>query len=97
MSLPQIHGCSDIVVSADEMRIMDCSVYSVRASAVVEEEGTGVQMTATESTSITRSAVSFKSLYKDEFMKPNLPYSVKVSPGHSSFRTQCCDAHHHYV
>nr|AYV97196.1 alpha-2 macroglobulin [Portunus trituberculatus] len=73
-----IHGCSDIVVSADEMRIMDCNVYSVRASALIEEEGTGVQMTASHSTSITRSAVTFKSLYKDEFMKPNLPYSVKL-------------------
>lgn len=73
-----IHGCSDIVLSADEMLIMDCSVYSLRASALVEEEGTGVQMTASHSISITRTAVTFKKLYKDEFMKPNLPYSVKL-------------------
>ncbi|XP_063849335.1 alpha-2-macroglobulin-like [Scylla paramamosain] len=73
-----IHGCRDIMVPADELRIMDCNVYSVRASALVEEEGTGLQMTESQSTSITRSAVNFKTLYKDEFMKPNLPYSVKL-------------------
>lgn len=94
MSVFQIHGCSDVVVSANEMRIMDCNVYSVRANALVEEEGTGVLMTASSSTSITRTAVSFKSVYKDDFMKPNLPYRVKVSPGHRSSPTKYRDPHH---
>lgn len=76
--LLQINGCADVEVSADEMLIVDCNVYSLSTSAVVEEEGTGIQLSDSKSTSITRSAVSFKTLYKDEFMKPNLPYSLKV-------------------
>lgn len=60
------------------MQVIDCHVYSLSASAAVEEAGTGVQLSANSLLSITRSAVNFKPLYKDEFMKPNLPFTIKV-------------------
>lgn len=74
----QIDGCIDLAVTSEEMQVIDCSVYSLDASATVEEAGTGVQLGGKQLVSITRSAVNFKSLYKDEFMKPNLPFTIKV-------------------
>ena len=57
---------------------MDCYVYSLTASALVEEEGTGVQGSDRKTTSITRNAIKFTKIYKDQFMKPNIPYNIEV-------------------
>nr|XP_053631516.1 A.superbus venom factor 1-like [Cherax quadricarinatus] len=60
------------------MKVIDCNVYSLKASVIVTEEGTDVEMKREASVSITRNAVSFKTIYADEYMKPNLPYTLKV-------------------
>nr|AEC50080.1 alpha-2-macroglobulin [Pacifastacus leniusculus] len=73
-----ISGCREVELTAAEMKIIDCNVYSLKASAIVTEEGTGVEITSAASVSITRNAVSFKTIYEDAYMKPNLPYSLKV-------------------
>ncbi|XP_050717837.1 pregnancy zone protein-like isoform X3 [Eriocheir sinensis] len=73
-----IDGCIDLAVTSEEMQVIDCSVYSLEASATVDEAGTGVQLGGKQLLSITRSVVNFKPIYKDEFMKPNLPFTVKL-------------------
>ncbi|XP_069170675.1 alpha-1-inhibitor 3 isoform X3 [Procambarus clarkii] len=73
-----ISGCKEVEVQASELRIIDCDVYSLKASAIVTEEGTGVEIKKDASVSITRNAVTFKTIYEDAYMKPNLPYSLKV-------------------
>ncbi|XP_047480379.1 alpha-1-inhibitor 3-like [Penaeus chinensis] len=73
-----ITGCKDFEITAEEMRITDCNVYNLRASAVVEEEGTGVTFSATTSANVMRTAVNFETVYADNYKKPNLPYTVKV-------------------
>lgn len=76
----QITGCKDVEYTAAEMKIVDCNVYNLRASAIFTEEGTDVkEILDTKSVSITRDAVKFKTLYEDAYMKPNLPYTLKVS------------------
>lgn len=69
--------------------MIDCSVYSLESSATVEEAGTGVQLGGKGRVSITRNVITFKPLYKDEFMKPNLPFTVKV-PRCLSFLSVFC-------
>ncbi|XP_050717838.1 alpha-2-macroglobulin-like isoform X1 [Eriocheir sinensis] len=73
-----IDGCINFAVTSEEMQVIDCSVYNLEASATVEEAGTGVQLGGKQLVSITRSVVTFKPLYTDEFMKPNLPFTVKL-------------------
>lgn len=63
------------------MRITDCNVYNLRASAVVEEEGTGVTFSAGSSVNVMRTAVNFETVYVDNYKKPNLPYTLKVKRG----------------
>lgn len=76
--MQQITGCKDFEVTAEEMRITDCNVYNLRASATVEEEGTGVTMNAGTSANVVRTAVRFEAIYEDNYKKPNLPYTLKV-------------------
>ncbi|KAK8754666.1 hypothetical protein OTU49_017522, partial [Cherax quadricarinatus] len=71
-------GCREVKFTAQEMKVIDCNVYSLQASVIVTEEGTDVEMKREASVSITRNAVSFKTIYEDEYMKPNLPYTLKV-------------------
>ncbi|XP_042884512.1 alpha-1-inhibitor 3-like isoform X2 [Penaeus japonicus] len=73
-----ITGCKDFEVTAEEMRITDCNVYNLRASATVEEEGTGVTMNAGSSANVVRTAVRFEAIYEDNYKKPNLPYTLKI-------------------
>nr|XP_053627786.1 murinoglobulin-2-like [Cherax quadricarinatus] len=71
-------GCREVKLTAQEMKVIGCNVYSLQASVIVTEEGTDVEMKREASVSITRNAVSFKTIYEDEYMKPNLPYTLKV-------------------
>lgn len=73
-----ITGCKDFEITAEEMRITDCNVYNLRASAMVEEDGTGVVLGAGTSASVLRTAVTFETVYEDNYKKPNLPYTLKV-------------------
>nr|XP_045625235.1 murinoglobulin-2-like isoform X1 [Procambarus clarkii] len=73
-----ISGCREVELTSAQMKIIDCNVYSLKASAVVTEEGTGVEITHDASVSISRTAIKFKTIYKDTYMKPNLPYTLKV-------------------
>ncbi|XP_071524048.1 murinoglobulin-2-like isoform X2 [Panulirus ornatus] len=81
-----ISGCRDMELTSAEMKIIDCDVYQIAANAIVTEEGTGVQMRTYSRITITRSAVAFKTLYTDSYVKPNLPFTLKlraVLPDHS--------------
>lgn len=71
-------GCHDFEVTANELRIMDCSVYNVRATATVEEEGTGVTFNASAYESVRRTAVTLRVVREDAYKKPNLPYVLRV-------------------
>ncbi|XP_071524396.1 alpha-1-inhibitor 3-like [Panulirus ornatus] len=73
-----IFGCADVKLTAAEMQVIDCNVYSLTANAIVAEEGTGVELKADGRISITRNPITFKTLYEDRFMKPNLPFSLKL-------------------
>ncbi|XP_063596598.1 alpha-1-inhibitor 3-like [Penaeus indicus] len=73
-----IAGCKDISVAAKELRIIDCRVFRLSATAVVEEDGTGVRLNDTASASISRTAVNFVTVYEDNYKKPNLPFTLKV-------------------
>ncbi|XP_069170709.1 murinoglobulin-1-like [Procambarus clarkii] len=59
-----ISGCKEVEVQASELRIIDCDVYGLKASAIVTEEGTGVEIKKDASVSITRKAVTFKTIYE---------------------------------
>ncbi|KAK4316722.1 hypothetical protein Pmani_012130 [Petrolisthes manimaculis] len=73
-----ISGCTDVEETAAKLQIVDCNVYSLKVNAVVTEEGTGVEAMASTTTSIQRRLITFKTLYKDQYMKPNLPFTLKV-------------------
>ncbi|KAK3876687.1 hypothetical protein Pcinc_018566 [Petrolisthes cinctipes] len=73
-----IFGCTDVEATAAELEITGCNVDTLSVNAVVTEEGTGVERKASTSTSIQRTAINFNAFYKDEYMKPNLPYTFKV-------------------
>ncbi|KAK4324552.1 hypothetical protein Pmani_004827 [Petrolisthes manimaculis] len=73
-----IFGCTDVEATAAELQIAGCKVDTLSVNAVVTEEGTGVERKASTTTSIQRTAIKFNSFYKDEYMKPNLPYTFKV-------------------
>ncbi|KAK4319007.1 hypothetical protein Pmani_010092 [Petrolisthes manimaculis] len=72
-----ISGCTDVEETAAKLQIVDCNVYSLKVNAVVTEEGTGVEAMASTTTSIQRRLITFKTLYKDQYMKPNLPFTLK--------------------
>ncbi|KAG7169002.1 Alpha-2-macroglobulin-like 4 [Homarus americanus] len=53
-------------------------VNTVRAKAILTEEGTGVVLSGVTRASVSRRAVDFKTIFNDNYMKPNLPYTLKV-------------------
>nr|ADT91769.1 alpha 2-macroglobulin [Penaeus indicus] len=73
-----VTGCHDNEVTAEELRLMDCSVYSVRATATTEEEGTGITFNATARERVRRTAVTLRGVREDAYKKPNLPYVLRV-------------------
>lgn len=75
----QITGCTEVEASIAELQVTDCNVHSVSLKALFVEEGTGVEEEKSSRKSIDRTAVRFKTVYKDDYMKPNLPYTIKAS------------------
>nr|XP_045622212.1 murinoglobulin-1-like [Procambarus clarkii] len=74
-----ISGCSEVTVTSEEMKVTNCRVHSLDATARVVEAGTGVEITAESPYfPITRTAVIFKTLYEDKYVRPNLPYILKL-------------------
>ncbi|XP_064089811.1 alpha-1-inhibitor 3-like [Macrobrachium nipponense] len=73
-----ISGCSEITIESYHLQMIDCNVYNIRAVATVTEEGTGAAETGKGEVSVERTAIYFEALFRDEFMKPNLPFTLKV-------------------
>ncbi|XP_069955764.1 murinoglobulin-1 isoform X2 [Cherax quadricarinatus] len=73
-----ISGCREVEVHSEEIRMIDCSVNTVQVKAIVSEEGTGVLLTDTSHVTVSRRALTFHTVYEDDYMKPNLPYTLKV-------------------
>nr|XP_045600836.1 alpha-1-inhibitor 3-like [Procambarus clarkii] len=73
-----ISECSEFVVNAEEMQVIDCQVYSVHAVARVTEEGTGVELTGEATLPVSRTQVSLTPVYQDKYMKPYLPFTLQV-------------------
>ncbi|XP_064089812.1 alpha-1-inhibitor 3-like [Macrobrachium nipponense] len=73
-----ISGCSEIRVESNDIRVADCNVYNIRAKATVAEEGTGAAEEVTGDVGVERRAVIFETISQDEFLKPNLPFTLKV-------------------
>lgn len=65
-------------INAEDVRMIDCNVASLSVKAIVTEEGTAVQLTGSSRVSVSKRAITFKPIYKDNFMKPHLPYTLKV-------------------
>ncbi|XP_071524073.1 alpha-1-inhibitor 3-like [Panulirus ornatus] len=73
-----ISGCKEVEVNSADVRMIDCNVGSLYAKAIVTEEDTGVSLTGSGRVYVTRTPVTFTPIYKDNYMKPNLPYTLKV-------------------
>lgn len=74
----QLSGCKDISIESASARLIDCSVRSVGLTAIVTEHGTGVTLQGTGRIRVSSSPISFEEIYKDNYMKPSLPYYLKV-------------------
>lgn len=74
----QITGCTEVEASLAELQVQDCNAYSIGLKALFVEEGTGVEEEKSSSVHIGKTAVRFKTVYKDDYMKPNVPYTMKV-------------------
>lgn len=66
------------MIQATDVRMTDCDVNRVRVRAAVTEDGTAVRLTGSGEVSVSRTAIDFKTIYKDKYMKPHLPYTLKV-------------------
>ncbi|XP_069182538.1 alpha-2-macroglobulin [Procambarus clarkii] len=73
-----ISGCKNLDVYSKDIRVIDCLVNLVQLRAIVTEKGTGVQVTETVQISLLSQAITLKVLGKDQYMKPNLPYTIQV-------------------
>nr|AJE25828.1 alpha-2-macroglobulin [Macrobrachium rosenbergii] len=76
----KISGCEDIRISSEDVKLNgpEYSVYSLSATAVVIEDGTGEEFVDNSKIEIQRTALKFKSVGKEIFIKPNLPFTGKV-------------------
>nr|XP_045592650.1 pregnancy zone protein-like [Procambarus clarkii] len=74
-----IQGCREVVVKAEELLLEECGAYSVTGEATVTEAGTEVTAVGTTTLAVSRSPVVFTTRYKDQYMKPNLPFTVQVA------------------
>ncbi|XP_042884509.1 alpha-1-inhibitor 3-like [Penaeus japonicus] len=74
----EMHGYKKLKIDTSDLRIADCSVYSLYITAIVEEEGTGVKFEASAKVAVSRNAVTFETVHEDEYKKPNLPFTLKL-------------------
>ncbi|XP_037797121.1 alpha-1-macroglobulin-like, partial [Penaeus monodon] len=74
----KISGCKEIKVVADD--IVDSGYYAYRLSvtATVTEDGTGEEFKGEAVAAIERTALEFLFIGKEEYSKPNLPFTGKV-------------------
>lgn len=63
------------------MRVIDCGVNRIEMIAMVEEAGTEVLLKSKAHVEISRTAYTFKEVFKSDYKKPGLPYTVKVRMG----------------
>ncbi|KAG7168999.1 Alpha-2-macroglobulin-like 9, partial [Homarus americanus] len=73
-----ILGCQNVGVEAREVLLEECGVYRVTVQATVTEDGTGVQQAGRGHVTVSSQPVVFTTVYSDQFMKPNLPFTIKV-------------------
>ncbi|XP_066984019.1 alpha-1-inhibitor 3-like [Macrobrachium rosenbergii] len=73
-----ISGCNDLTVESTDIQMTDCNVNIIKAEATVTEDGTGAVETGKGEARVERTAVHFEPLFQDNFMKPNLPSTLKV-------------------
>ncbi|KAK7080211.1 alpha-2-macroglobulin-like, partial [Halocaridina rubra] len=75
----QISGCMDVPILADDIQMNgdDYFVYSVSAKATVEEDGTGEVFSGKARADVDRTALKFESVSREEYMKPNVPFTGK--------------------
>ncbi|KAG7156138.1 Pregnancy zone protein-like 4, partial [Homarus americanus] len=74
----QISGCREIVVSTKDLFKGECYVHTLTINATVEEEGTGVRINSEVKTEVDDRLFTFKILSRDNYMKPNLPFTFKA-------------------
>ncbi|XP_069952469.1 alpha-2-macroglobulin-like [Cherax quadricarinatus] len=76
----QIFGCKDIEVLAEAVDLNgeDYIVQSLAVTATVVEEGTEQELQKELKVDIHRTVLSFTSTGKEEFQKPNLPFTGQV-------------------
>lgn len=79
--LAQINGCRVFNINASSLPLNDENFLAnnVGASATVVEAGTGQEAKAENKIKVERSALKFKHIGKEEYVKPNLPYTGEVS------------------
>lgn len=68
-----ISGCQDFAINATTLEFNTSSTINVVAKVV--EEGTGQEAQATGQLDVQRTALKFKHVGKEEYVKPHLPYT----------------------
>lgn len=68
-----ISGCQDFAINETTLEFNTSSTINVVAKVV--EEGTGQEAQATGQLDVQRKALKFKHVGKEEYVKPNLPYT----------------------
>lgn len=78
--LTQIFGCKDVTVLAEDVKLngKDYFVYNMVIKATVVEDGTAQEYHGEAKAEVQRTALNFVSVGKEEYLKPNLPFTGKV-------------------
>ncbi|XP_070000255.1 alpha-2-macroglobulin [Penaeus vannamei] len=74
----KISGCKEIKVLADDIMDSEFYVYRLSLTATVTEDGTGEEFKGEAVAAIQRTALEFSYIGKEEYSKPNLPFTGKV-------------------
>ncbi|XP_063615403.1 murinoglobulin-2-like isoform X2 [Penaeus indicus] len=74
----KISGCKEIKVLADDIEDSDYYASRLSLTATVTEDGTGEEFKGEAVAPIERKALEFLFIGKEEYCKPNLPFSGKV-------------------
>ncbi|XP_068250438.1 alpha-1-inhibitor 3-like [Palaemon carinicauda] len=73
-----ISGCSDITVKSSDLRIAECDINRIKAEATITDAASDEVEKGTSEIGVQTNNVRFETLYQDDFMKPNLPFTLKV-------------------
>lgn len=76
----KISGCKDVTVLAEDIHLNgdDYFVYSMTVKATVEEDGTGEEFHGETKVEVQRTALKFKSVGREDYIKPMVPFTGKV-------------------